>query len=77
MGVLGDFGCIGVPDVRVERRHQHQRVVEILTDAVEIGLHLPHTMLFKGEDGIVQQLHRLAQAAADERHEDVEFQMSL
>ena len=77
MGVLRDLRGVVVADVRVQLRDEHQRVVQVHGDALQVGLYPLETVVVEGVDDVGEQTRRLQQVSADERHEDVELQMAL
>src|SRR5580658_2320013 len=66
-----------VANVRIERRHQHQRVVEVLADALFIRLDAFGATIIKGTGTLCQKLNRLQNVVQDYRLVDIELEVSL
>mmetsp|Transcript_22140 Transcript_22140/g.47588 ORF Transcript_22140/g.47588 Transcript_22140/m.47588 type:complete len:209 (-) Transcript_22140:811-1437(-) len=77
MGALGDLARLVVPDVRVERRHQHQRSVKQTVDPFFIGLDAHHASRGEAGGGVTQQPRRVQEARHHDRLEHVQLELSL
>ena len=49
---LGNLGRIVVSDVRIERGHQHQRVLKMAPDGIDIGLQAHYATVGEGATGV-------------------------
>ena len=74
---LGDLRRLLVADVRVERRHQHQRFVEVLLDPREVGLDAGRTVNAHRIAGVGNQVGRFEHVVHHQRLEDVELEVTL
>lgn len=54
VGCFGNFSRLVVPDMRIERRHQHKGVVEVPLDKWQIGLNALGAMLVEADACIGQ-----------------------
>ena len=77
MGILGDLGGEVVAVLFLERRDQHQRVLEAALDIVEPRLDADDTVLGEGDRGIGEQADGLQEIVGHHRVEDVELEMAL
>ncbi|CAM2158157.1 conserved hypothetical protein [Paraburkholderia tropica] len=74
--LLGDLRGLVVADVRIERRHQHQRLVEQRVDAVAIRLDAHRAMIVEAERAVGEQADRLQYVVRDHRAEHVQFEVA-
>ena len=65
VGRLGNLGRLVVPDVRVERRHQHQRLVHQLADLLLVGLNTHHAVVSEGGAGVAWEQSKSDQSKAN------------
>ena len=73
----GNLCRLLVADVRIERRHQHERVVEVFADALLVRLDAPGAAVVERARGLGQQLDRLQHVVQDHGLVDVELEVSL
>ena len=77
MGLLGNGRGLLIPDMGVEGRDQHQRVVQILSNALWDRLQAIDAMVMKGIDHIRQQGNRLEEVVDDHRLEHIKLEIAL
>ena len=66
-----------VADMRVERRHQHERIVEMLLDALLVRLDAARAVFVKRSAALGKQLTRLEHIVQRDRPIDVQLEMPL
>lgn len=77
VGLFGDLGCTIVSDVRIERRHGHQGLVQMFLNHREIGLNPHGAMIVEGATGIRDKLYGFEQIVDHHRLKDVELKVPL
>ena len=77
VGLLRDLGGVVVADLRVERRHQHQALVEQLGDPLAVGLDADHAIVGEAAAAVGEQPDRLQHVVDDQRLEDVELEVAV
>src|ERR671919_2909426 len=73
--LLGDLRGIVVADVRIERRHQHQRSLQVLLDALVVGLDALRTVLAEAPHAVRQQPGGVEEVVDDEWLVDVQLEV--
>ena len=76
MRPLGDLGGAVVADVGRKRRHQHQRALQQLGDALPIGLDAARAMGLEARHAVGEQAHALQEIMRDERLVDVQLEVA-
>ena len=77
VGVLGDLGGLVVADVAVEGRDLHEVGLQVVLDALAVGLDAVGAVLVEGHARVAQQLDGLQDAPGHDRLEDVELEVAL
>ena len=63
--------------MRIEGRHKHERVVEVLADPLFVGLNSLGAAIVKRTSALRQQLNRLQNIVENNRFIDVELEVAL
>uniref|UniRef100_A0A6B0VA16 Uncharacterized protein n=1 Tax=Ixodes ricinus TaxID=34613 RepID=A0A6B0VA16_IXORI len=74
---LGNLGRLVVADVRVQRRHQHERLVEQLGDAFPVGHDADDAVVGEGDAGVREEAYRAQDVGHHEGLEDVELKVAV
>jgi hypothetical protein len=77
VGGLRDFGRLVVADFLVQRRDEHERVVEEMVDAFAVRLDADDAMLHERTASVAQQPDRVQVIEDHYRLEDVELEVAL
>ena len=70
---LGNGGGLVVPNVLVERRHQHQGALHQVLDPLPVWLDSHDALVREGDTQVAQQVHRLQVGVRQQRLGDVEL----
>ena len=76
IGGFGDFCRVFVADFAVERRYQHQRVMQEVVDFFRHGFDADGAVLVKAVAGVAQEAHGLQQVVGNHRHIDVQLEVA-
>ena len=74
------FDCLRrvlISDIGIERRHEHQGVVEVVVHFAGICLDAHCAVDIKGGNGFREQSDGLQEIVGDHGHEDVQFEVAL
>src|SRR4030042_4847701 len=74
---LGDLARLVVADMRRQRRHQHERLLQMLLDALPVGLDADDAFLAEAVGDVGEQPDGLQHGIGDHRLEHVEVEMAL
>ena len=74
---VGDLSGLVVADVRIQRRHEHQGLIEQLLDAGVIRLDTRDAVNVEGDGCIPEQLGALEEVGRHDGLEDVELEVAL
>src|SRR5690349_1812196 len=74
--LLGDRGGLLVADMRIQRRHQHQRLAHQLLDARAVGLDADSAVLVKIFARTREEFRAVEEIADDERTEHIELEVT-
>src|SRR3990172_4898015 len=74
---LGDLARLVVADMRRKRRHQHERLLQMLLDAVPVGLDADDAFLPEAVGDIGEKPDGLQHGVSDHRLEYVRLEMPL
>ena len=77
MGLDRNLRRLLVADMRVERRHQHQRIVEMLLDALLVRLNAACAIVVERHAPVGQELRRFKHVMQNDRLEYVQLEMPL
>ena len=76
MGLLRHLGGLVVANERVERRHQHQRVLDVVLNLLIVGLEALNAELAETVTRIGEQVNRVTEVVDDDGLAHVEFQVA-
>src|SRR5579859_1839211 len=76
MRFLGDLGCLVVTDLRVQRGHQHQRIVDMLLDIGFDGLDAFCTVFVEAVTAVADEPGAVEEVIDHDGFEDVELEMT-
>lgn len=76
VGVLGNGGSLVIADMRIERSHQHQRVIHELADPLGVRLDTRQTVLHEGLRPVAEKPDRVEDIVSDQRLENVELEVT-
>ena len=74
---IRDFGSLVVADVGIERRDEHQGVIQQFLDTWVVGLDTRDTVDVEGYGSIPEELCALQEVSSHDGLEDVEFEVPL
>ena len=74
--LLGDLRRLVVADMRIQRRHQHQRAAHQLGNALAIGLDADGAVFVEAGHAVRQQPHALQEVVRNHRPEHIELEVA-
>ena len=71
------LGGVLIADVRIERRDEHERAVQVLVHLLTVRLDADSAAVVERLEGVGEQARRLQEVVDDDGHEDVELEIAL
>ena len=71
------LGGVLVADIRIERRDEHERAVQVLVHLLAVRLDADGAAVVERLDGVGEQACRLQEVVDNDGHEDVELEIAL